>query len=639
MKLTIWARSCATLLLVALSAGAQGPNPGEAEVPGRRASESLPSLESGLAEIRVQIVISEGAISEDEVLAALEEEFGVEVRPSDESAPLRLVLKGRHLTATFDGEGGEIVHRRLLLPEAPEQQADAVALLAGNLARDEAAVLLAELTRAQELKASEDARLAKEEAQRVEVEKSVAAEEAARRAKEEEEKALKSKKEKEKESETAPEKPDIPTVPFSLSFSGDLATPAKLSSQQTRFGLGVIYTDVGGVNGFAGSLLALRNRGLTKNGAGRGAQMSLIWLGSDNGFRGFSGSAIAATERGGTRGVQAGGVIALQKGDVQGAQVSLVASVAKGGIQGVQVGLVTAATSAGVDGAQVSLAAALSGGDVEGLQGSVLTSVSRGNVKGVQAAAIASYTRGKLDGYQMGLVTSAGELDGVQFGGVNAALRHSSGTQIGLLNYSGGESGSQVGLVNIGGKVKGSQFGFLNIARDVDGLAVGPMNIIPGLRTQLVGYVSYSPQGNVEGVPDLFLYNLGVRVNSHAFYSELSFGLGPEAKDCSQATESADCVSGGIEYSPAIAFGGRLEPTRKLFFDMDLQYRFEKAFSSSNAHQHAVLGRVSVGYQASKYVAPYVGGGPRVNVRDGAPVTPSPSVSVAPHFYAGVQFF
>lgn len=618
VKSSISAVFCAILLLTVA--------PAEAQTPGQGASPA----EAGPAEIRVQIVISESDISAQEILAALKEEFGVEVRASDESAPLRLVLKGRNLTATFDSEDGEVVHRRLLLPEAPEQQADAVALLAGNLARDEAAVLLAQLTRAQELKAAEDARLAKEEDLQREAEEKLAAEEAVRTAQVEKEKQapLKTKQEQQEPEAQAkepkvPEKPDIPAVPYSLTLSGDLGTPANLSSQQTHFGLGLIYKDVGGVDGFAASLLTLRNRGLTNRGAGRGAQMSLIWLGSDNGFKGFSGSAIAVTERGGTRGVQAGGILALQEGDIHGTQLSLVGSVAKGRIKG----------------SQVSLVAALAGDDVKGVQASGLTSVSQGNVEGVQVAALASYTGGRLDGFQLGLATVVGELDGMQVGAFNAALDGSTGSQFGVVNYSGGSSGSQIGLINIGGEVKGSQFGLLNIARDVDGLAVAPVNIIPGLRTQLLGYASYSPQGNVEGVPDLFMYNAGIRVRSHAFYSELGLGLGAEAKDCSQATEPSQCDSGGVEYSPALAFGGRFAPTKKLFFDMDLQYRFEKAFSSSNVHQHAVLGRASLGYQASKYVAPYVGGGPRINVRDGDGVTPSPAVSWSPHFFAGVQFF
>jgi hypothetical protein len=599
------------------------------------------------AEIRVQLQLENTELTPAEVVNALEEEFGVVITVTEEPAPLLLQVNSRTLTASFENESGETVSRELNLPEAPSQQADAVALLAGNIARDEAAILLAQLTAAQEKKAEEKRRLAetaeklKEEEELIlEKEQEQAVEERRLEADSERRKREAEAEEKEKAEKLA-QRPPIPIVPYSFTFSGDIGTPEKLSQKQTQFGLGAVYTDVGSVDGFAASILLLRNRGRAQNGAGRGAQLSLIWLGREGEFEGFSGSLIAATERGGTQGVQAGGLVALQDGDVEGAQLSLGAAVANGKIQGGQAGLVMASAPGDLQGIQLSLVASLMGGNVEGIQGSAIAASTRGNIQGGQLGGISAYTQEKVDGFQIGFSTVAREIDGFQFGGVNVARHSVDGAQIGVVNYGGGEADTQVGLINIGGRVRGSQIGLLNVAQDVDGVAIAPFNIVPGLRTQLVTYASYTHlQESRVGTPDPMMFHVGAKVLSGSFYSEFSFGLGPEGEECSGPTgDPLECTGGGVAYAPGVAFGGRFQLSESFFLEGDLQYEFQKAFSPSDLHQHALAPRFSAGFQVSEHVASYIGGGPRFAFRDGTEISNGPEFNVFPYVYGGLRFF
>lgn len=603
--------------------------------------ESKPAggAEFSNAQILVHLTLENTVLTQSMVLNALEEEFGVSVAATQGEAPLQLRVKGRNLTASFKNEAGEAVDRQLFLPEATEQQADAVALLAGNVARDEAALLLAQLTKARAVQQEQEQKQSELEAdQNAQDEKKLAEKEEKQKAKESGSTDPSEEGEKKEES---PPKQSIPVVPFSLAFSGDIATPPQLNQKQAQFGLGAVYMDVGALDGFGASLLLLRNRGRAQSGAGRGVQISGIWLGREEEFHGVSASFIAVTERGGTEGVQAGGIVAIQDGDIHGAQLSMVAAIAKGRIKGGQMSLVTASASGALDGVQLSLVSSFLGGNATGFQGSLVSSITRGNVEGGQVAVAAAFTQHRVEGFQVGLTTIAHDVDGFQFGGVNLVQNELEGSQIGLVNVTLGSPGTQVGLVNIGGEVRRNQIGLVNIARDVKGLAIGPVNFVPGLRTQVVGYGSYSPSEALEGVPDHLLGHVGVKVHSHSFYSELSFGLGPESKECSSdaASGATSCLGGGVEFAPGIAFGARIPLTKQLFLESDLQYQFQKAFSPSNLHQHVIAPRFALGVQVSEHVAPYIGGGPRMNLRAGEGVSPNPEVSFAPQLYGGVQFF
>lgn len=116
-------------------------------------------------------------------------------------------------------------------------------------------------------------------------------------------------------------------------------------------------------------------------------------------------------------------------------------------------------------GVSLSGAATWTGGDARGFTGAGLFSMIRGTNHGLMLAPVV-VTRG-LEGAQGGVVSVAERGSGVQVGVVNAA-EELSGLQIGLLNMGRRVRGAQVGLINLSNEMDGAPVGLINISGATD---------------------------------------------------------------------------------------------------------------------------------------------------------------------------
>ncbi len=581
------------------------------------AKESAPAQTSrsqtGTASLAVSITLEQSALTQTQIQEALEMEFGVPLKKAQGSSGLRLRVNGRSLHASYQDRDGEIIERKVELPEDKEQQLSTLVLVSGNLGRDEAGAILVDLQAAEgapDLVTESEAS-----------EKSGPEEKANEKATEE--KTEKQEVPPEKTEESLSEERDIEHTEVSFSFYGDISTPSDLKWKRTDFELGLAYSDVGNVGGFALNLGVLNNRGLGLKEKATGAQIGLLWLDSNAYFRGFSASAIGVTARGGFEGAQAAAIFTWQKHASSGALLGGIVSASSGEVTGAQLAGFTSLSWGDHEGAQMSGVVSLLEGSLRGFQGAGAVALASGDLSGAQVAGGFAFAGKKLDGFQGSLVTAARSVDGVQAGAVNVSYQDLKGIQAGVANFASESSGAQVGLVNIAGQAKGTQVGLVNVAKDLDGTPIGLLNFIPGMRNQLVVYGSYSPNPEGEGLPSGPLTHIAWKVFPDPFYSQLSFGLGQGS-------------SGGVEYAPGIAMGFRGRITRGFFVEADAQYQFEKTFDSSTAHQHGILGRAAFGYEFAESFSVFVGGGPRLNIRTGLGTT---EYSAAPHGFAGIQVF
>lgn len=101
--------------------------------------------------------------------------------------------------------------------------------------------------------------------------------------------------------------------------------------------------------------------------------------------------------------------------------------------------------------------------DLYGVQFTGVTSIARNKVRGLQAS---------------GVVNWAGTLSGAQLSSVNRVANDSSGLQAGVLNVANSSfAGLQIGVANLAGNnVNGAQIGLFNVASNADA-SVGLLNI------------------------------------------------------------------------------------------------------------------------------------------------------------------
>lgn len=594
------------------------------------AASSLPSRAPGGA-VAVRVTLQNTELTEAEVLQALANEFRAPVVKSNGEQGLLLVVDGQSLNARYLDAEGQVVERKVELPRDKSRKLDTIALLSGNLARDEAGELLAELRAEQDDEATlPEATLP--ESPGVPEPPPLPESDAEEAAKKPEEKTAPKKEAPPPEEARAknPESQDLtrpwlPVAEVSAALWGDVTYPANLDQKKTHLHVGLVQSDIGSLKGFGANLLILRNLARDRDYAGEGVQMAIVWAESQGFFRGFHAAAIAATGKGGIEGVQAAGVFTFQKNETLGAQLAGVGSLSMSDIEGGQ----GAGTFAGT------------WGNIDGVQAAGALSITTGDLTGAQLSGAASITGGKLEGFQLGMLNFAGEVDGFQLSMANIAHKKMDGFQLALGNYAGDIQGTQIGLLNIGGKVNGAQIGLVNVAKDVDGVAFAPVNIIPGIRNQIVAYGSWAPGTATEGAPAGPLTHLGFKFMPDPFYTQLSFGIGPEAEECPSGLFPGDagCSGNRVLYAPGFAVGARGKLIAGLFTEVDVQYQFEKAFSSSLAHRHAVLGRAALGYDFNKKFGIFAGGGPRMDVQADAEGRYEPLVKFSPHVFAGIQVF
>ncbi|WP_437922859.1 hypothetical protein WMF37_27985 [Sorangium sp. So ce291] len=345
------------------------------------------------------------------VRAAVGRELGgtVTLSPSATAGRPTLVLRGEpdgRVTLTYSSPDGRHIGRTIDVPEDPDRAAEAIALLAGNLVRDEAAELAAALGKRppEEPAASPTPPAAGEPRP---------PRQAARSAK------------------AAPPEPPPCALPgaTTVRFGGDVVPSVGSSS----------FTGTNVVRRYSLNLVGGYTAGVTGVELGAGVNISSSFM------CGAQLSAGANLVLGPARGAQLTGGLNLAM-SLRGAQVGPL-NVVAGPVDGVQGGVLNVA------------------GPVDGVQGGAVN-IAAGSVAGAQLG-LANVAVGESTDVQVSLLNAAvSKSTDVQVSLANVAAGESTGTQIGLLNVATGKVGGvQIGLVNYADKSPFS-LGLLNIIRD-----------------------------------------------------------------------------------------------------------------------------------------------------------------------------
>lgn len=350
------------------------------------AQESAPAATT----LVVSVDAGTSGLSADEVRAAIGTELGVATAAEGRSAATIVVriAKGRALVSVSRASGTRI-EREIDLPSERAAQIEVIALLAGNLARDEAAELLSALKK-------------KEPATTTTEEKAPSAPSAAPSpaAKAPASTTTAVKPEAQPEAPATETTDAAPKAPYGGPLAANLSLFHPLSIVQgserytLNLELGLAYSRIGALSGYGLNIGHLR-----VDGRARGVATGVLWTRVDGDAEGAFMSGVFMQGGGTLRGAEVAGVVALRGGDVQGAQGAGAVAVAD-------------------------------------------------RVHGAQVAGAVAYAKGDVSGAQLSLVNVGGNVDGAQIGLVNVG-GHVRGTQIGLVNVSDQVDGVPLGVVNV----------------------------------------------------------------------------------------------------------------------------------------------------------------------------------------------
>lgn len=345
-------------------------------------------------------------VDPEAVRAAIGREIGKTVAlsgaaPAGKAAFVLRGEGGRRVTLTYRAEGeGAIVGRTIDLPDDADRAAETLALLAGNLARDEAAELAALLGKRPEDKPAAAPSEAPSDAP-VEPEPPPVVEKSEPPAQEAPAKAAPPK------SAPAPRKPAI--VPPPASAAGPPSIPTRTPSLE--------------------ELAPCWRRDATQYFAGANV---LFWLGTStsrgaNVVHNVSANLLAGYAAG-LDGLEVGLGLNIEREFACGVQLTTVANIVAGPVRGVQ--------AAG----GLNLATSLRGVQIGSID------IAAGPVFGAQMGALD--IAGDVAGAQLGALNIAGAVSGTQIGAVNVATGPVKGVQLGIVNYAE-RSTLSFGLLNI----------------------------------------------------------------------------------------------------------------------------------------------------------------------------------------------
>jgi hypothetical protein len=329
---------------------------------------------------------------------------------------LAVTVRWRRATVSYRSKQGETTTRSLDLSANSEQAVEVIALLAGNLARDEASELLARLAPpppppATDTPASESGTTSAEE--------SAAEKQPPPPAEKKEPEKAKAEAPKKK----APKKADDGLIRSekyvaNASFFHPIAIRRDSERRVLNLEIGALYSRVGAVEGVG---------------------FTLGYLRVEQHVHGVVGAFGWTRVNGLVEGAQ-GGLFSEGHGTLKGAEFGFLAT--------------------------------LRYGDMKGAHGAGLFVMAK-NVEGVQGALV-SYADDVLGG-QGGLVSVARDVTGAQ-GGLVTWSRDVVGGQAGLVNLARDMVGGQAGLVNVA-RSADVQLGLVNVAERIDGAAIGLINI------------------------------------------------------------------------------------------------------------------------------------------------------------------
>ncbi len=353
-----------------------------------RAQAAAPASASSRAPLIVRVDAGSSGLSADVIRTAIAKELGVEaVAEGEASSSVGVRILGNRARVSFTRASGEKLEREVELPVETSSRIEVIALLAGNLARDEASELLAGLKKPES------------EPEPVEVAEPPTAPTPALGV----------------EARTTPapapaEGPRRGPLAANLSLFHPLAIVDGSERQTFDIEVGLAYSRIGGLTGFGLTVGHLRVEG-PANGVG----ISGLWTRVDGDARGAFGTGILAQGGGKLEGAEASGIATLRRGDVDGAQGAGIVS-----------------TAARVRGAQLSGA----------------VSWANGPVIGFQAAGALAYAKQDVEGVQLSVLNIGGNVHGAQLGLVNIG-GNVKGSQVGLVNVSDRVEGVPLGLVNV----------------------------------------------------------------------------------------------------------------------------------------------------------------------------------------------
>jgi hypothetical protein len=311
----------------------------------------------------------------------------------------------------FRSGEGRTIERVVSLPEDEAQSIEVIALLSGNLVRDEAGALLSSLRSRVVSLPAEEPMAAKASRPRVKVSTTVSMGTVPRARIE--------------GGRWSPAR----HVPFNLSLFHPISLVRPSESLATDVELGLAYSRVGRVDALGFNVLVLR---------------------VEHDLDGFGYGTLFASNGGGLEGFQLSGL-----GSHVGRSVA-----------GAQVGGLVAMAQEGVEGSQTAGVLAYAGGRAAGFQLAGVSSVAGGLVDGMQLSGALNVAWGGFDGVQLAAINVAADGDGVQLGGVNVA-RDVAGAQIGAVNVGRRVRGLQLGLVNVAEDFEGVPVGLVNVSKTI----------------------------------------------------------------------------------------------------------------------------------------------------------------------------
>lgn len=365
---------------------------------------TFPALADGEPTILVQVDVGTSGLSADVVRAAIGRELGV-ATPSEGAAASSLSVKivGSRARVSFVRSSGEKLEREVELPREPSSRVEVIALLAGNLARDEAAALLEAMKKPEPEPAPEPSSPPAPAPQPPRP---------APQPQNVQEAPVTTPPAADAHSTGPAAKAERGPFTANLSLFHPIALHAHSENRRYDLELGLAYSRIGALSGFGLTIGHLR-----VEGPARGVGVAGLWTRVTH----DAGGAFVA------------GIFAESWGRLEGAEAAGLATIRRG--------------------------------DLDGFQGAgILAAASR--VRGVQMSGIASFAKGAVSGAQVGgaLAFARDDVEGAQVAVVNVG-GNVHGAQVGLVNIGGDVSGAQVGVVNVSDRVDGVPLGIVNVVK------------------------------------------------------------------------------------------------------------------------------------------------------------------------------
>lgn len=512
----------------------------------------------------VDLFVGESGFEPSAVRAAIARELGVlvvePIASTESESRLEVRFEGpERAEVSFRTPDGRSVGRSIDLPQQSERAVETIALLAANLARNEAADLISELER------------------RARAERSAEA-----------------PPESKAEREAPPPPPAAPKPeppgpePVDDLLLGrhvinlSLFHPVALYPDSDRRGfkleLGLAYGRVGALDGVGINVMVAR---------------------VDQKLQGVQVAGIGSYVRGDSAGVQMAGLGVVSEGVCHGVHLSGLVNLELGRSRtrsGSESRQGTALVGAQITGGYNSVVGDLSGAQTSGGVNTVL-----GNLDGLQVSGAVNIVTGSARGAQVSSVNVAtGGLIGAHIGAVNLVgsgdpRSSSRGAEIGVTNIDGSElDGLQVGVVNVSGSQRGVQIGLVNVSEHLDGVPIGLVNVGGNTDTSMLLFsTSRTP------------VNLGVKFLTGPVFSTVSGGCDRESfldGACQHVLQGAWTFGGHLTIAEPFA----LEPSIGYAYEADV----EKPGESVN-RGHVVLYRAALSWQPLAELGLFAGAGAR----------------------------